>query len=182
MSNIYVISSGNGSAYVDNPYPNNGEIVTIYAYPASGEQILDLYMQDQNGYYIAVSQVPVQQISYDASWGDCTITVQFSSGGGGGDIITVNVNGNGMAHVDNANPSDGDTVYLYSFPGGNKYILTGIDCYDSNMNLLWTANQDTVSFTYDGNWGNITIEVYFDMKWIFKNLWILKVAQDWRFR
>lgn len=180
MSNIYVVSSGNGSAYVDNPAPNNGEIVTIYAYADPGATLDDLYMTDQNGAYIAISVTPVQQISYNSAWGNCTITAQFSVGGG--DTITVNANGNGMAYVDNANPSDGDTVYLYSFPGGRKYMLIGIDCYDSNMNLLWTADQETVSFTYDDNWGNITIEVYFNLKWLYKNLWILKVAQDWRFR
>lgn len=178
MSSIYVSTTGNGSAGVDNYNPNNGDVVTIFAYPDDGAQLLDLTMQSEYGYYIAIYVQQIQQIVYDSSWGDCTIYATFSH-----DIITVNSNGNGYAYVDDLNPSDGQTVTLYSTPGSRKYEVVGITCTDQNGNTVWSASAETVSFNYDANWGDITINVYFDLKWIFKNLWFLcKVSQDWRFR
>ena len=87
MSNIYVNVIGNGTGWVDNPTPNNGDIITIYAYLTPPASLLDIEMQSQYGYYIAVSVTPVQQSGYDSSWGDCTITITFSH-----NIITVNTN------------------------------------------------------------------------------------------
>ena len=174
MSNIYVNVIGNGTGYVDNPNPNNGDIITIYAYVTPPATLLDITMVDQNGYSIAVSVTPVQQIQYDSSWGDCTIDIKFSS-----DIITVYSNGNGYAYVNNINPYNGDTVYLYSVPAGRKYMVVGITCTDENGNVIWTATSETVSFTYDSSWGLITIDVYFDMKWLYKNLWILFQKKWW---
>lgn len=176
MSNIDVVVTGNGTAYVDNPNPVNGDIITIYAYADPGAQLLDILMWDQNGYSIAIAVQQIQQIVYDDTWGDCTIYATFSH-----DIITVNTDGNGYAYVSNVTPADGETVTLYSTPN-NHYVVLEIICSDSNQQVLWTAQGDTVSFTYDANWGDITIDVYFDKKWLFKNLWLLKVAQDWRFR
>ena len=174
MSNIDVISIGHGTAYVDNPTPNNGDIITIYAYADSGYQLLDIVMWDQNGYSIAVATAPVQQLQYNSSWGDCTIKVTFSH-----DIITVHDDGNGYAYVDNPNPNNGETVTLYAV-ANNKYQLYEIICMDSNGNVLWTSQSDTTPFTYDSSWGDITIEVYFELKFIFKNLWILFQRQWWR--
>ena len=174
MSNIYVNVIGNGTGYVDNPNPNNGDIITIYAYLTPPASLIDITMQSEYGYYIAVSVTPVQQIQYDSSWGDCTITITFSH-----DIITVNANGSGIAYVDNPNPDNGDTVTLYATPVGRKYALIGIECYDSNFNLIWTATTETTQFVYDSSWGDITIECYFDLKWLYKNLWILFQKKWW---
>ena len=174
MSNIYVNVIGNGTGYVDNPNPNNGDIITIYAYLTPAASLLYITMQSEYGYYIAVDTTPVQQIQYDSSWGDCTITITFSH-----DIITVNANGSGVAYVDNPNPDNGDTVTLYANPVGRKYALIGIECYDSNFNLIWTATTETTQFVYDSSWGDITIECYFDLKWLYKNLWILFQKKWW---
>lgn len=175
MSNIYVNVTGNGTGWVDNPNPNNGDIITIYAYADSGATLLDVTMQSQYGYYIAVSVTPVQQISYDSSWGDCTIDITCSA-----DIITVNSNGNGWATVDNLNPSDGESVRLSCTPSGRKYEVTDIYISDSNGNTWQLPAVEDQYFTYDANWGDITIDAYFDLKWIFKNLWILKQREWWR--
>ena len=174
MSNIYVNVIGNGTAYVDNPTPNNGDIITISAYQDLGASLLDLTMQSEFGFYIAVSVTNVQQIQYDSSWGDCTITATFSH-----DIITVHANGSGIAYVDNPNPNNGDTVNLYANPVGRKYMLIGIECYDSSFTLIWTATTEITQFTYDSSWGDITIECYFDLKWLYENLWILFQKKWW---
>lgn len=176
MSNIYVNSTGNGVAYVDNPNPTTtGEVITLYAYPASGANLIDIEMVDQNGYSIAVSVIVVQTIAYDASWGDCTITVTFSA-----DIITVNSTGNGWAVVDNLNPDNGDSVRLSCTPGSSKDEVIGITITDQNNNVYNLPAVEDQYFTYDSNWGDITIDVYFDIKFIFKNLWILKQRGWWR--
>lgn len=174
MSNIYVNVIGNGTAYVDNPTPNNGDIVTIYAYANVGATLLDLVMDDQGGAAIAVSVVPVQQISYDASWGDCTITATFSH-----DTIIVNSNGPGYAYVSNPNPSDGETVTLECIPNF-KYEVTAIDAIDENGNIIPMIVDIQQTFVYQASWGVLTIDVYFDEKFIYKNLWLLFKREWWR--
>lgn len=175
MSNIYVNVTGNGQAWVDNPTPNNGDVVTIYAYINTGATLIDITMQSQYGYYIAVSVAPVQQIAYDSSWGDCTIYVTFSH-----DIIQVNSIGNGWAVVDNPNPNNGDSVRLSCTPGSRKDEVIDIIVTDSNGNQWQLPPVDDQYFTYDSSWGDIIIDVYFDLKWLFKNLWILKGREWWR--
>ena len=174
MSNIFVNVIGNGSAWVDNPNPNNGDIITLYAYEDAGAALLDITAVDYQGYSIALATTNEQQFQYDASWQDMTITVTFSH-----DIITVNANGSGIAYVDNINPDNGDMVTLYATPVGRKYMLIGIECYDSSFNLIWTATTETTQFVYDSSWGDITIECYFDLKWLYKNLWILFQKKWW---
>ena len=174
MSNIFINVIGNGTAYVDNYTPNNGDIVTLYAYEYAGAALLDITAVDYQGYSIALATTNVQQFQYDASWQDMTITITFSH-----DIVTVHANGSGIAYVNNLNPNNGDTVTLYANPVGRKYRLIGIECYDSNFNLIWTANTETTQFIYDSSWGDITIECYFDLKWLYENLWILFQKKWW---
>ena len=176
MSNIYVNSTGNGVAYVDNPNPTTtGEVITLYAYPASGANLIDIEMVDQNGYSIAVSVIVVQTIAYNASWGDCTITVKFSA-----DIITVNSTGNGWVVVDNLNPNNGDSVRLSCTPGSSQDEVVDIIVTDQNGNTWHLPPVDDQYFIYDSSWGDITIDVYFDQKFIAKNLWLLFRKQWWR--
>lgn len=78
MSFIWVSVSGAGTAYVDNPNPVDGDTVTLYAYPDSGEQINDIYGIDSHGQYVAFSPVTVQSFVYHALLGDITIYVEFS--------------------------------------------------------------------------------------------------------
>lgn len=174
MSNIYVNVTGNGTGYVDNPNPNNGDIITIYAYANSGATLLDVTMQSQYGYYIAVGITPVQQVQYDSSWGDCTIDITFSA-----DIITVYSTGNGWATVDNPNPNHGDSVRLSCTPGSRKDEVVDIIVTDANGNSWQLPPVDDQYFTYDSSWGDITIDVYFDLKFIYKNLWLLSRRRWW---
>lgn len=174
MSNIYVNVIGNGSAWVDNPSPSNGDIITLFAYEDSGAYLIDITARDENGYAVALATTNVQQFQYDSSWGNLTITVKFSH-----DIITVNSNGNGYAYVNIPNPNNGEDVTLYSVPD-RKYEVFEIICSDSNGYVLWTTQSEQYTFTYDSSWGDITIDVYFELKWIFKNLWILKQREWWR--
>ena len=175
MSNIFVNVTGNGSAWVDNPTPNNGDIITLYAYENTGASLIDITATDYQGCAIALATTNVQQFQYDSTWGDMTINVVFSH-----DIITVYSTGNGWATVDNPNPNHGDSVRLSCTPGSRKDKVSSIIVTDSNSNSWQLPAIEDQYFTYDSSWGDITIDVYFDLKWIFRNLWILKQREWWR--
>lgn len=177
MSNIDVVVIGRGTAWVDNPSPVNGDIITLYAYADLDATLIDIIMWDSQGHSIAIGLAPVQQFQYDGSWGDCTIKVVFSH-----DIITINTSAGGYAYVNNINPNDGDTVNLYCTPV-RKYELVDVTGLDENGNNIGLATSESQSFVYDATWGDITIDVTFDLKWIFKNLWLLaKASQNWRLK
>lgn len=78
MSEIFVITSGNGVAWVDNAYPFDGDSVTLYAQPDLGETLDDVYAYESHGYGVAVGVG--QPFIYHDSWGDLTIYVIFSGG------------------------------------------------------------------------------------------------------
>ena len=174
MSNIYVNVIGNGTAWVDNPTPNNGDIITLYAYENTGAALLDITAVDYQGYSIALTTTNVQQFQYDASWQDMTITVTFSH-----DIITVNYTTGGYAYVSNTTPSDGETVTLECIPNF-KYEIIDITATDENGNVIPLIIDIQQSFVYQASWGAVTIDVTFDMKFIYKNLWLLSRRQWWR--
>lgn len=84
MSNLVLVNvSGNGTAFVDNPTPLDGDPVTLYAYADPGETLDDIVAVDSHGQYIALAVQPQQTFNYDQTyWGDhITITVQFSGSG-----------------------------------------------------------------------------------------------------
>lgn len=78
MSDIYVTATGNGTAYVDNPTPNDGDVITLYAYSFPPDTLYDVVATDSQGYSIALSVVPVQQFVYQGSWGNMFIDVTFT--------------------------------------------------------------------------------------------------------
>lgn len=81
MSNINVIASGNGTAYcIPAVVYNTGESIELYANPSLGATLDDIVMYEQHGWSVAVSVTTYQVITYDQSWGDCTIYVTFSGG------------------------------------------------------------------------------------------------------
>lgn len=82
MSNIWVTSTGNGSAYVDNPQPVDGDVITLYCTPDPGETLDDVTATDFQGYAIALATVPVQTFTYQAAWNDMYINVVFSGSPG----------------------------------------------------------------------------------------------------
>ena len=174
MSNIYVNVIGNGSAWVDNAAPSNGDVITLYAYAVSGYFLIDISAVDQNGYSIAMAVTPVQQFVYDANWGDVTIAVKFSH-----DIITINDNGQGFSYVSNYYPADGESVTLVCNPDPHCEVINIVGT-DQNGNDIGLIIADTQSFTYYSSYGDVTIDVYYDKKFLYKNLWLLALRQWWR--
>lgn len=81
MSDIYVSSTGNGTAYVDNPSPNFGELFTLYAIPNAPDTLEDIEARDENGLYIAMDpDAQEQTLRYREEWGSyITINVTFSN-------------------------------------------------------------------------------------------------------
>lgn len=174
MSNVYIESYGNGSCYVDNYNPENGDIITIYAIPDTDNELLDMYCESEYGYSIAISIAQEQRLTYDSTWGDITIYATFSR-----DIVVVDYGENGSAYVDNYNPSNGQTVTLVCEPD-RKYLVSSIICTNLEGTELWTSTDPITTFIYDASWGDINIYIIFDLKWIFKNLWILSRREWWR--
>lgn len=78
MGQIYVAVTGNGSGGVSNPSPVEGDIVTVYAFPYSGETLTDLYAVDGGGHSIALAVVQEQTFEYHDYYGNITIYVEFS--------------------------------------------------------------------------------------------------------
>ena len=79
-NSISVTATGNGTAYVDNPFPQDGEQFTLFAIPATGETLEDITATDTHGYYIAMSVVQQYTYTYnETSWGNhIDIYVEFS--------------------------------------------------------------------------------------------------------
>lgn len=80
MSEIFVLVSGNGIAYVDVVYPYDGQTVTLTAQPDLGETLDDITARESHGYSVAMATTNVQSFTYDEAWGDLTIYVTFSGG------------------------------------------------------------------------------------------------------
>lgn len=79
-SRIYVNVSGNGTAYVTNPTPLDGESFTLNADAGTGDTLLDITARDSHGYSIAMVVSPSYSYTYDeTNWGNyINIYVEFS--------------------------------------------------------------------------------------------------------
>lgn len=79
---IYVNVTGNGTAYVDNQHPEDGEDFTLYAIPATGETLVQpdgITATDANGYSIAMEQTEEYTYTYNSGWGRYIyISVEFT--------------------------------------------------------------------------------------------------------
>lgn len=80
MSEIFVLVSGNGIAWVDNAYPWDGDTVTLTAQPDLDATLDDITARESHGWAVALATTTVQTFTYDDSWGDLTIYVTFSGG------------------------------------------------------------------------------------------------------
>lgn len=78
MGFIFVNVTGAGNAYVDNPSPFDGDSVTLYANPDTDEHIEDITARDEQGFAIALGPYQQQTFTYHSSWGNVTISVEFS--------------------------------------------------------------------------------------------------------
>lgn len=79
-NHISVTVTGNGTAYVDNPSPEDGQDFTLHADPASGETLNDITARDSHGYSIAMEVATQYTYTYDeTNWGNfISIYVEFS--------------------------------------------------------------------------------------------------------
>ena len=78
---VYVSVTGNGTAYVSNPYPLDGEEITLYAHPSQNESIVDITGRASNGQAIALyNDRESQPITYnEQNYGNyINIYVEFS--------------------------------------------------------------------------------------------------------
>ena len=80
MSKIDVIVEGNGTAYVSNSDPVDGETVTLTCDAATGETIDDVEAWDSSAHPVAFAPVQSQSfVWYDSTYGGAlTIKVTFS--------------------------------------------------------------------------------------------------------
>ena len=78
-NSVSVTTSGNGTAYVDNTHPADGEQFTLYADPATGETLESIDAWDAHGYSIAMEQYTPYTYTYNSGWGNyISILVSFS--------------------------------------------------------------------------------------------------------
>lgn len=76
-------------------------------------------------------------------------------------FIFVDVHGNGVAYVDNPNPVAGDPVTLYATPDPNEQLLDIIARDQGGHYIALDPGLTVQTFTYNSDWGNVVIEVYF---------------------
>lgn len=134
MSKIDVVVSGNGTAWVDNYDPSDGENVTLYCNPNEGETLDDVEAWDSGGHSIAMGVVPVQTFPWSDAFVAMTILVTFSSATPT-PKIRINIDGDGSAYVDNEYPETGDTVTLFCDPQP-RFRIDSIIAYDENGNIV----------------------------------------------
>lgn len=179
MSSISILKTGYGQCTVSNYSPADGEEFTIYALADLHNSILDLYATEQHGYVIALYLIPEQTLTYDASWGDVVITCNFSQR----HYIDLIISGEGSGHayVSNEYPEPDEVISLTAYATDRKSELLSIEATDENGDIIPSIiTLPYQTFTFNEDWGNITITVTFDIKWLFKNLWILSRREWWR--
>lgn len=76
-------------------------------------------------------------------------------------FIFVDVHGNGVAYVDNPNPIAGDPVTLYATPDPNEQLLDIMARDQGGHYIALDPSLTQQTFTYNSDWGNVVIEVYF---------------------
>lgn len=79
-NHIYLSTTGNGTAYVSNNMPADGDPFTLNANPATGETLNDIYARDSHGHSIAMQVATQYTYTYDeTAWGNfINIFVEFS--------------------------------------------------------------------------------------------------------
>ena len=80
MNSITVnVIGGDGTAYVSDYHPSDGDTFTIYCEPLTMGELLNIEATDSHGYSIAVLITEVQSLTYNPLWGtSITIDVEFS--------------------------------------------------------------------------------------------------------
>ena len=78
MNEIFVTWTGDGTAFVDNYYPNEGDTITLTCIPDPHCTLIDILATDGGGYPIALYVTEIQQFTYHVALGNVTIDVTFS--------------------------------------------------------------------------------------------------------
>lgn len=78
MNEIFVTWTGDGTAYVDNYYPNEGDTITLTCIPDPHCTLDDILATDSHGYSIALYVTEIQTFTYHVALGNVTIDVTFS--------------------------------------------------------------------------------------------------------
>ncbi len=155
MALITVISTGDGTAWVDNPNPAPNDTVTLTCQPfAGGATLEDIEARDGGGYSVALAVVPVQTFTW--AYDTLTITVTFST-----PKVNITIDGDGSAYVDTDYPTAGQTVTLTVTPDTNGKIKSIIG-YDENGNMITFRNAKVQTFTW--NYQSLDIFVTFKNK------------------
>lgn len=152
MANIWVQYTGDGTAWVNNPTPNIGEEVTLYAIPDDGATLDDIEAWDEYGYSVALYVQEEQNFICNSN--TITIQVTFSE-----PKIHIYIDGNGSAYVTNEYPSVSEVVTLYIDPMAGHKILSVIG-YDENGNTVQFSNRKTQSFI----WNYQTLDIYITIR------------------
>ena len=79
MGQVFLNPNGNGTAYVDNPNPNDGERFTIHSIPDPGETLDDIRAFDSHDYPIAIPTAQTVSMIFRASWGNLYVDIYFLS-------------------------------------------------------------------------------------------------------
>ena len=78
MGHIYLNPHGNGTAYVDNPDPSDGEQFTIYSIPDIGYELHDILAYTSYDEPVAVRVVSPLTMTFDDYWGNLYVNIYFS--------------------------------------------------------------------------------------------------------
>lgn len=78
MNDISITWDGDGYAYCDNYFPNDGDTVTLTCVPDAHCTLLNIVATDEHGYYVALLVTEVQQFTYHSILGHVDIHVSFS--------------------------------------------------------------------------------------------------------
>lgn len=160
MAKIDVITIGNGTAYVSNYDPADGETVILTCIADTGETIDDVEAWDSSSHPVAFAPVPTQSFVWsDSAYGAMTIKVTFSQITS--PKIDIIIDGDGTASVDNDRPDTGDTVTLICQPAPRRRIKS-ISAIDENGNNIPMLNDEIQTFTW--NYQHMTITVEFVKK------------------
>ncbi len=152
MAKIEILTLGNGTAIVSNYDPVNGEVVTLTCTPDTGELIIDVVGWDSQGHSIALGAVTTQTFTWDDTWVSLTIKAVFTP------KITITVNGNGTAVVDNYNPNTGELVNLTITPDWH-YTISSVIGYDENENPIALQAVEQQSFRWQYLYAEIFVTI-----------------------
>lgn len=80
MGQVFISTFGNGTAYVDDYYPVDGQRIQLTCIPYAGSHLDHITATDSYDHSIAVLQTEVQYIRFNSAWNNLYLEVYFDSG------------------------------------------------------------------------------------------------------